>query len=226
MNRNMNGEANVIDDHSKLFPREKETGDEEIAIKVNNHSYLTMNNEEEGILNAKRCTTFPRSSEVQDISLGNPTSEILSDKTTGVRRLQKRRMPQQQLQMPIKYIENSEGPCEKRPTLTFLKDHNPWMKYQKFKKEAEPGKTCLAYHIDSPGMVVAIKEYKTGGINKTYHLQKIIHPNIVNLLDAFEESKTLYLVYELMELSLEQLQSGILLKESDLAFISKEVSHS
>ena len=74
-------------------------------------------------------------------------------------------------------------------------------------------------------MVVAIKEYKTSGIDKTCHLKMISHPNVVNLLDAFEQSRILYLAYELMDLSLEQLQSGIQLKESDLAFICKEVSY-
>ncbi|KAJ6076843.1 hypothetical protein N7499_008824 [Penicillium canescens] len=53
----------------------------------------------------------------------------------------------------------------------------------------------------------------------------ISHPNVVNLLDAFEQSRILYLAYELMDLSLEQLQSGIQLKESDLAFICKELLH-
>ncbi|KAJ6133134.1 hypothetical protein N7471_008349 [Penicillium samsonianum] len=107
----------------------------------------------------------------------------------------------------------------------FCKDHTPWIKYQKFKEGAKPGKTCLAYVTDSPGRVVAIKEYKTSGIDKTCHLKMISHPNIVNLLDAFEQSRTLYLAYEVMDLSLEQLQSGIQLKESDLAFICKELLH-
>lgn len=170
MDKNVSGEANVSGDRSMLFPRNVGLSDVETTVKANNQSYDTMSSKEEGGFSDKRCTRFPRSSEVQDISPGIATSEIQSDNTTTVRRLQKRRMPQQQLQMPIKYVDNAEGPCEKRPTLSFLKNHNPWMKYQKFKKEAEPGKTYLAYYIDSPGTVVIIKEYKIGRINKTCHL--------------------------------------------------------
>ncbi|KAJ5741085.1 hypothetical protein N7493_000957 [Penicillium malachiteum] len=201
--------------------------------------------------NENRCTLFPRESDVSDsgpgLAKGNdtiPTPERLGDRCTlfprhfeigstiGLiqdvgeipQRVQQRLQPVKRLQIPLKRTIDSENqPHPKRPASIFCKGHTPWIKYQKFPKEGRPGKTCLAYSTDSLGTVVAMKEYKTSGIDQTCHLQMIDHPNIVNLMDAFEESRVLYLVYEIMEVSLEQLQAGIQLKESDLSFICREV---
>ncbi|KAJ6024791.1 hypothetical protein N7540_005588 [Penicillium herquei] len=194
------------DNRSTLFPRGSEVSTEE--------------NETTPIPDATsdRRTRFPRHYEIES------TVNLAQNVAGPSRRLQKRFQPVNRLQIPLKRtIDSVNQPNSKRPASLFCKSHTPWIKYQKFRKEGSPGKTCLAYSTDSLGTVVAMKEYKISGIDKTCHLQMIDHPNIVNLIDAFEESRTIYLAYEIMELSLEQLQSGIHLKESDLSFICKEL---
>ncbi|CAG8882584.1 unnamed protein product [Penicillium egyptiacum] len=211
----------MSDNRCTLFPRGTDIAS---GTGPQNHNHDDSREiESHTDINDNRCTVFPRSTEIGDSEFD--TRNISQSQNREVRRLKKRHLPERWLQLPVKRTAKADEPRPKRQTPVFCKDHTPWMKYQKFKEGAKPGKTCLAYVTDSPGMVVAMKEYKTSGIDKTHHLKMISHPNIVNLLDAFEQSRTLYLAYELMDLSLEQLQSGIQLKESDLAFICKELLH-
>ncbi|CAG8897546.1 unnamed protein product [Penicillium egyptiacum] len=200
----------MSDNRSTLFPRSTDIASGTTPQNNNDDSGEIESHTD---INDNRITRFPISAEIGDSEFD----------TRNLSQPQKRHLPTRWLQVPVKRAAKADEPRPKRQTPLFCKDHTPWMKYQKFKEEAQPGKTCLAYVTDSPGMVVAMKEYKTSGIDKTSHLKMISHPNIVNLLDAFEQSRTLYLAYELMDLSLEQLQSGIQLKESDLAFIYKEL---
>lgn len=208
----------MSDNRWTLFPRSTDIALGTVS-QNNNDSRETDSHTD---INDNRITVFPRSADIGNSAFD--TRNISQPQNGEVRRHQKRYLPAQWPQLPVKAAKIDE-PRPKSQVPLFCKDHTPWMKYQKFKEGAKPGKTCLAYATDSPGRVVAIKEYKTSGIDKTCHLKMISHPNVVNLLDAFEQSRILYLAYELMDLSLEQLQSGIQLKESDLAFICKEVSY-
>lgn len=211
----------MSDNRGTLFPRSTDIASG--TIPQNNNHDDNREIESHTDINDNRITVFPRSTEIGDSE--SDTRNISEPQNREVQRLPKRHLPAQWLQLPVKGTAKADEPGPKRQAPLFCKDHTPWIKYQRFKQGAKPGKTCLAYATDSPGTVVAIKEYKTSGIDKTCHLKMISHPNIVNLLDAFEQSRILYLAYELMDISLEQLQSGIQLKESDLAFICKEVSY-
>ncbi|KAJ5733293.1 hypothetical protein N7533_013740 [Penicillium manginii] len=116
--------------------------------------------------------------------------------------------------------------CPKKAQTSFCLNTSPWVKYQKFMAENIAGKTCIAHQSDSPREIVAIKQYRSSGIDKTGNLLPTSHPNLVNLVNSFCESTVVYLVYELMEVSLEQLHSGMTLKEADIAFVCKELEDS
>ena len=132
------------------------------------------------------------------------------------RRLQKRIGPKQQRSDDL-------PPTLKRQSTEFCKPCIPWIRYTPFTMEGKPGKTCLAYDKNRPGDVVAIKQYRVGGINKSQHLLRTSHQNLVNLLDSFKDGRTIYLAYEHMSISLEQLHSGFQLQELHISFICKEV---
>lgn len=75
----------------------------------------------------------------------------------------------------------------------------------------------------SRGMIVAIKQYNKNGIDKTHLLVKTTHSNVVALMYAWADNNVIFLAYELMTISLEQLYSVVNLKEPDVAFICSQV---
>lgn len=168
-----------------------------------------------------RCTLFPKSFEIDHL----PDSRHFfqnNDAGESTQRLKKRHQAPSPLPLPVKQA-SIESPS-KRQGISLCKSRNPWIDYQKFKDSGIPGKTCLAILNSSPGRIVAIKEYRSGGIDRTRYLIRTSNKNIVNLIDIFSEAKIFYFVYELMEVSLRQLHSGITLKDTEIAFICKEVS--
>jgi hypothetical protein len=98
------------------------------------------------------------------------------------------------------------------------------MEFQIFLAEGSPGKTCLANSTESPGLVVAIKEYKKNGIDKSPHLLRPANSNVVDLMYAFSDDNVIYLAYEYMPVNLEQLHSSIILREPDIALICIQVN--
>jgi hypothetical protein len=69
--------------------------------------------------------------------------------------------------------------------------------------EGSPGKTCLANSTESLGLVVAIKEYKKNGIDKSCYLLRPTNSNVVDLMYVFSDDKVIYLAYEYMLVNLE-----------------------
>ena len=171
--------------------------------------------------NPQRCTVFPSAKDLRDGEASIISSNTNQDHLLGevsdynnVSRPQKRAW----LDLPIKDHENL-----KKAQAPFCKNVSPWLKFQKFMTESQAGKTCVAHRFDVPSDVVAIKQYKSSGIDKTSNLIQTSHINIVNLVDSFCETKAIYLVYELMQVSLEQLHSAFALNDADIAFICQEV---
>lgn len=171
--------------------------------------------------NPQRCTIFPstkdlRDGEVSIISFNTNKDHLLGEGSDYNNVSQ----PQKRLWLDL-LIKDHENP--KKAQAVFCKDVSPWLKFQKFMAESQTGKTCVAHRFDVPSDVVAIKQYKYSGIDKTSNLIPTSHLNIVNLVDLFCESKFIYLVYELMQVSLEQLHSVFALNDANIAFICQEV---
>ena len=118
---------------------------------------------------------------------------------------------------------STESP-RKRQGISLYKSQNLWINYQKFKDSGIPGKICLALLNSSPRRIMAIKKYRSGRIDRTSYLIQTLNKNLVNLIDIFSEIKIFYFVYELIEVSLRQLYSRITLKDTEIAFIYKEIS--
>ncbi|KAF3484321.1 uncharacterized protein GIQ15_03645 [Arthroderma uncinatum] len=112
----------------------------------------------------------------------------------------------------------------KRFASRFPESGSPWARYRQFTKNREPGKVVLAYDINAPKLVVAIKECKLPDTEQAHLLFRTSHPNIVNLQDAFLAGRDMYLAYERMDLPLEQLHSDIKLEERHIATICREYS--
>ena len=181
----------------------------------------------------KRCTIFPRYNDgllprgdhfTHSSSVPDKRPRGISEKRQ-LKNVELERLRRQNQSLYIGVPRTSEHSAGdyKRQSLPFCKEHSPWMIYRKFKTEGQPGKTCLAYEFETPGSVAAIKEYKLDEIDKTKQLLRTSHTNIVNLLNAFADSKIVYLAYELMEVSLEQMHSGVVLGEFEVSFICREV---
>lgn len=181
----------------------------------------------------RRCTVFPRSADANAPS-APPASEQFFSNTTfpGERteasnghnhRIQKQRKDENRFDVGVKRNSQKEHQSPKRPKAPFCKNYSPWMEFQVFFAEGNPGKTRLANGFKSRGLVVAIKEYKKNGIDKTHHLVKTAHSNVVELMYAWADTNAIFLAYELMSINLEQLYSVVNLKEPDIAFICAQV---
>lgn len=171
--------------------------------------------------NPNRCTIFPRAEDLNEADGAVNTLPVTNhpgkkDDSSRVPRIQEKR--RFWLGLPVK-----DNISSKKTQTQFCQNSSPWLRYQKFMTESNVGKTCIANQKDSPKDIVAIKQYRSSGIDKTGNLLHTSHPNIVNLIDSFFEYSVVHLAYELMEISLEQLHSGVTLKESDIAFVCKEV---
>lgn len=183
----------------------------------------------------KRCTIFPRSTNnggllprddhfTHSSSIREKRPRDISDNRQ-VENVELVRLRRQNQSLYIGVPRTSEhGAADyKRQSSPFCREYSPWMIYRKFKIEGHPGKTCLAYEFETPGSIAAIKQYKLDEINKTKQLLRTSHTNIVNLLNAFADSGIVYLAYEVMEVSLEQMHSGVVLGEFEVSFICREV---
>jgi hypothetical protein len=181
----------------------------------------------------KRCTIFPRSADA-NAPLAPPESEQFFPATSSPgpkteasngqnRRLQKQRKDESRFHVGIKRNSREEHQPSKQPKAPFCKDYGPRMDFHVFFAEGSPGKTCLANGIKSRGLVVAIKQYNKNGIDKTHHLVKTTHSNVVELMYAWADNNVIFLAYELMTINLEQLYSVVNLKELDIAFICSQV---
>lgn len=81
----------------------------------------------------------------------------------------------------------------------------------------------LSINANSPSDLVAIRKHQRKETHESQCLRKTSHANVVNLLDAFLDRDIFYFAYELMEVSLGELSSCMLLGETHISFICKEV---
>lgn len=123
---------------------------------------------------------------------------------------------QRSLRVPAERLGDGESELRKK---TAWKCGN----YTIFKTSKNPQKTCLAFRTDCVGRVVAIKHCEATRANQAVNLVKTTHLNLVNLLDVFSEKGVYHLAYQLMEVSLQQLNSCFELGEMEIAFICQEV---
>jgi p21-activated kinase 1 len=166
----------------------------------------------------KRCTKFPQSS---NLSSAFPESSLLQPSSLNdARKLQKRTKPPR-LPVSVKGTVDDLPDNSKRRS-NFTQECSPWGKYQKLQQACTKGKTCLAYEKASPSTIVAIKE-SSGNKGAYNHLFKTSHTNLVNLLGLFVDTESVSLVYEKMDVNLDQLLSTVKLKEPQIAFLCKEI---
>jgi p21-activated kinase 1 len=165
----------------------------------------------------KRCTKFPQSS---DLSSAFPESSIQTPSLNDTRRLQKRVKPPR---LPVSVKRTADDSPEKsKRRSNFTRECSPWDKYQSLQQACTKGKTCLAYEKASPSTIVAIKECSEDRSTLS-HLFKTSHTNLVNLLSLFVDAESVWLVYEKMDVTLDQLLSTVKLKEPQIAFLCKEI---
>ncbi|KAL4925803.1 kinase-like domain-containing protein [Aspergillus undulatus] len=170
----------------------------------------------------QRITQFPRSGDAVPLALFKPTEDT-QNPVVLPNRLQKRAKPIRRIQLPIKRTTEEPGPASKRLAAPALcKQGTPWSHF-KICMQGDPGKACLAYNISSPGIVVAIKQYRNTGIDKTQYLMEVCDTNVISILTVFVDQATIYIAYERMDVTLEQLHSSVNLDEVDIGFICKEV---
>ncbi|KAN0068543.1 hypothetical protein V8E54_013267 [Elaphomyces granulatus] len=148
---------------------------------------------------------FPRSADLDTAEVlaavdmsRNPTHGDVCDFSTD-QNIKTSKIPPR-LPLLVKRLLDERSIDSKRAMSSFCGEGNPWTKYKQPAKEGNPGKTCLAYDYRPPGSIVAIKQYSVS-----------------------EASAVVYLAYERMDLSLEQLHLCIKLEESHISIICKEV---
>ncbi|KAF2812827.1 kinase-like protein, partial [Mytilinidion resinicola] len=102
---------------------------------------------------------------------------------------------------------------------------SPWVKYQRVLEEDQGGPSTVAFRKDSTFPIVVVKSYLATDSSKVQDVFRTRHPNIVNVLDAFYEDDTTYIVYEYMTRSIAEVQATPLGKfeEFEIAAICKEV---
>jgi Protein kinase domain len=113
----------------------------------------------------------------------------------------------------------------KRQSTNFCVDGSPWREYFPILPEEQAGPVTVAHKICKDFTVHAIKERRLDTLNQPSALFKITHPQLVHLRAAYTKHPLLYLVYESMEVSLEDIEScphGPL-KEFEIATICREV---
>lgn len=176
-----------------------------------------------------RCTIFPRCADANAPSAPPASERLFPNTTFPVERtegsnsrnrcLQKLRKDENRFDVRLKRNSQEDHQGSKQPKASFCKNYSPWMEFQVFFTAGNPGKTCLTNGIKSRGLVVAIKQNKKNGIDKTHHLVKTAHSNVAMLMHAWADTNAIFLVYEIMSINLERLYSVVNLKEPDIAFI-------
>jgi hypothetical protein len=89
-----------------------------------------------------------------------PNTTLPGESTEGSnsrnRRLQKQRKDQNRFDVGVKRNSQEEHQGSKQPKAPFCKNYSPWMEFQMFFAEGNPGKTYLVNGIKSRGLVIAI----------------------------------------------------------------------
>lgn len=119
-------------------------------------------------------------------------------------------------QFPVK-VKKAEGSQAKE---------NIWCKYQQFWESDQAGLAIIAYNHTINHNLMAIKEVKQNVSNRQIkQLHNVSHDNVVCLLDVFRSTSSLYLVYESLHTSLNNIQATAQgkLTEINLVIIGKEV---
>ncbi|KAL4993994.1 kinase-like domain-containing protein [Aspergillus recurvatus] len=173
------------------------------------------------ITSDQRITLFPRGDVKVPVQLAcKPEQDDTQESEHS--RYTPEAVPTQWLKIPVKRLSDEPESAPKRPTTAFCKQESPWSHF-KICMEGEPGRACLAYNLSSPGIVVVIKQHKNAGIDKTRHLVETRGANLVNLVTAFVDGMTVYVAYERMDITLEQLYCSVDLEERDIGFICREI---
>ena len=176
---------------------------------------------------ASECSVFPSGTDTETnieynttLRLGAVEAEAANDERPN--KLQKRyKPPRLPVGVNISIDSNGSKPeCAVRP---FCLEASPWERLKRFTKEGKKGKTCLAYEIDSSQSIVAVKREAVANAESVGHLLKTSHKNLVNLLCSFIHQNDLYLGYERMDITLEQLHSDVMMEEPHISFICREV---
>ena len=111
-------------------------------------------------------------------------------------------------------------------TTSFYKKESPWKIYQSILHDNEAGAATIAFVRDPGCEVVAIKERNAVSDKELDSLQRVQHDNVVLFLAAFQDDDHLYLVYESIYISLQEIQCGPMgpWREYELAAICEQVS--
>jgi hypothetical protein len=157
------------------------------------------------------------------------TSQRHSDsRVSKKRKLSKSPPPCTQPRHPKIKPESITRAIKYRSQADFCRQGNPWIKYHKFTEEDQAGITTIA-HVKKPSFyIVAIKETRMIVHSRACGLIKTLHPNLVNLIEAYLDTDRLFLVYEDLDVSHVSLADigDSRLNEIEIATICKGVSRS
>ena len=123
---------------------------------------------------------------------------------SGSRVLQKRHLPISTNKLSFQ-VDKTDGPTTKRAKTTLSNDKEE-IDYREFLELDQAGPAIISYSNNRDCTLVAIKT-RRGASLVVMSLLKTSEENVVNLLDCYERDQTVYLVYELMDASLRQVNN-------------------
>jgi Protein kinase domain len=113
----------------------------------------------------------------------------------------------------------------KRLNTSFCTSGSPWDQYFPILSDEQAGPVTVAHENCPAFPVYAVKERTLNASDQSSRLLKIVHPQLVHLRAAYTKQSLMYLVYESMDVSLDDIQRCPYgpLKEFEIATICREV---
>lgn len=165
----------------------------------------------------RRLTRFPRATKAADHDLLPPTIK------------RRRFLNETPPSKPLSRV-NTDGSLFKAfsassTTAQFVRQEDPWLAYRRLLYEDQAGPSIIAHKAKPNFPVVAIKERAALPQERYQRLAPTAHRNLVNLHEAFVSESLIFLVYECVTVTLEELQASPLatLVEYEIAAICTEV---
>jgi hypothetical protein len=175
---------------------------------------------------SRRETVFPTSADQ-----GKPLQDISRDRAQPTQQAKlKRQIDRTPLPPRLPLSVNPHATqwnprSAKRLFTSFCINGSPWDQYFPILPDQQAGPVTVVHENCPEFPVYVIKERRLETADKPSRLLKISHPQIVRLHAAYTEKSILFLVYEAMDVSLEQIQRCPYgpFKEFEMATICREI---